>query len=436
MRVSHLIRALLIPDSVKNITPSDVMILRHDTDCGYLFEDKKYSQLADTLAMELREKGLSTLTVATPYSACDPGGCYNDPVSMNRITFLGNICSRALRYLWFGKKTTEISKGFRQWAWRRVIAKSKPKLVVGIQPPLELFEVCMSQGIPCYDLQHGIVLPEELYYAALLETLRLADQQVGVLCWDEATVRKIRKATEENPHVDTPLVGNLWVRRFRQPRVSDKLIQEAIDGAPLITGKPVILITLQWRLQELYRLRNVQETLSGWVMPEPLENIIRSTCDEFDWWIKMHPVAARSQEGKQQLDYLNRNFGGLAGVHFGSEVLNTPLPALMKFAHAHLTDSSACTLEATQFGLVTGLWNPIFEDPQVLKNWFPALEGTGEISFVKWQENEILRWLKAAIANVRPIGTAFEPTSQNLANWADAFTRRTLISGAAIEVLR
>jgi hypothetical protein len=436
MRVSRLISALLIPDSVGSISCADVVILRHDADCGYLFEGKKYSQLADTLALKLHENGLTTLTIATPYSAYDPGVCYNDPVSMNRITFLGNICARALRYLTFGRKTMQISRMLRQWAWRRVIAKSKPRLVVGIQPPLELFEVCMREGIPCYDLQHGVVLPEELYYAALVEILRFSDQQVGILCWDEATVRKIRAATEENPHVDTPLVGNLWVRRFLHPSSSDKLTQQAIGEAPLVTGKPVILITLQWRLQELYRLRNVQETLSGWVMPQSLENIIRSTCDEFDWWIKMHPVAIGSREGQQQLNYLTRTFGGLAGVHFGPEVLGTPLPALMKFAHAHLTDSSACTLEAQQFGLVTGLWNPIFEDTEVLKDWFPAVEGVGDIGFVNWQEDEILRWLKVVVKNARRAGTLFESESQNFASWASAFSRQTAVTGGAVEVLQ
>ena len=55
-------------DDTNNIPSVDVLLICHDADRGFEFNGKKYSQILDSINERLVAEGLSTITIASPFS--------------------------------------------------------------------------------------------------------------------------------------------------------------------------------------------------------------------------------------------------------------------------------------------------------------------------------------------------------------------------------
>lgn len=395
--MKSLIWSLLRADRTIDLVPADLLLLRHDLDCGYNHLGRRYSTLIDSIADIAKCSGFTATMVAKPYSVFSCEEFYRPPTTINR-RYLATTVSGRFKAIGRGSGHREAAQAtIRRSLWDRILDVVMPRAIVGIHTPIDLFAAADARSIPCHEMQHGVILADGEYYRELFPWMRVASSHSKVLCWDESTADRIDKVVGGAPRSHTAVVGNPWLNRFVTPIPGDTLAEEMRTRVPQCGKRPRILVSLQWKLDELYRARAQDSAGFDGIMPEAVREAILRTAGKYEWWIKLHPFIVGTTEERRQRRILEQRFGSLGSVRW-ADVASLPLPALLGEATLHLTDSSAATTEAAQIGVPTGLWNPMFRDRATLEDWFPAACRDGLAEPLVWEADRIVEWLGHAVA--------------------------------------
>ena len=397
LRLRSLFFAIFHEDGWHSLKKSDVLVVRHDADCGYIYNGVPYSPIIDTILEDCLYKNLRVQTVAKPFSRLVGDQAFSSPVAFNRIFFVIAVLVRVLSIFIGRSNGSRWGTSRKAAVWLSILKRVQPKVVIGIQPDLSLCRSCRALNIPVYDIQHGAIGKSDQWYGELLpKEAAESDLPSGFLCWDNQSARVLREwAPLRGVTVD--IVGNPWFQRFQYPSEKDVLVAEAMkDGHIFSDEKPVILISLQWGLHIHY----YPEKDFNKVMCNALASVVKRTHERYNWLLRLHPIQLTGDEGRYCEEYLSREFGGVSGVEWRKASL-IPLPLLLSQADLHITDMSAVVIEASWFGLPSALLNPYLNAGESLEGLYEFERESGIATVIEQSVNSIESWIEEKSASVR-----------------------------------
>lgn len=401
LNLTNIFQAIQLQDTWKNITPCDILLVRSDLHCGYIYQGKAYSPLIDSIADLCENSGLVTRTVAAPYSKLIGTLAYNTPVSYNRFALLISLF-RKIAWLILGRiKGEDRTNKLRAYFWGRVLEKTKPHCVIGIQPDVGLCRAGKMKGVPIYDLQHGVIdkghpkYTPGLSFPKHLPLLRndyhaeipIRDLPNGYLCWNEQSAALLRKwATLKG--IDVQIVGHVWFLRFLYPKKTDFLVQEAVNTGKIFKdNRPSILVTLAYDQDLFYQY----DGFNG-VMVDVLEKTILETAETYNWLLKLHPLQIRGSANKTTQSYLKHTFGHLASVDW-LVCSNMSLPVLLQQVDLHITDMSSVVIEASWMKIYSALLNKEFLPGGIYEHYFKYEKDLGMVVVLQQDTKKIKQWI-------------------------------------------
>lgn len=378
---THKFRTACLPDTWQQIKPCDVLLLRSDAKCGYKYKGKAYSPLYDSVGDLFINSGLVVSSVAAHFAALTGEKAHNSPVSYNRAALVQAIFRRlgTLGMVWANRQ--------RQYLWEKILDKAKPYCVIGNQPNVDLCRAGKNKGVRIYDLQHGVISDEHLWYGEKCRNMPANDLPDGFLCWDESSAEALRKWAPQKD-IDVRVVGNPWFLRFLVKDSGDSLVQEAlITGQIFSNDKPVILVSLQWGLDLYYNHKG----FNG-VMVDVLEKTILETADTYNWLLRLHPVQLRGPEKDRVQNYLARTFGHLTSVEW-KKCSEIALPIVLQQVDLHITEHSTVVVEAGWMGIYSALLNRHICSGGRLENIYSYERRLGMVDVLKHDKNIIKQWI-------------------------------------------
>lgn len=380
--LAHKLRTVYSLDTWQKIKPCDVLLFRSDINCGYQYKGKAYSPLYDSVGELFINRGLVVSSVAKHFAKLTGEKAHNSPVSYNRAALIQATFRR------FGTKGMAWANEQGQYLWERILDKAKPYCVIGSQPNVGLCRAGKVKGVRVYDLQHGIIADEHLWYGKKCRfDLSERDLPDGFLCWDESSAEALRKWAPQKD-IDVRVVGNPWFLRFLVKDPGDSLVQEALmTGRIFNNDKPVVLVSLQWGLDLYYKYKGFND-----VIVDALEKTILETADAYNWLLRLHPVQLRGPEKDRVQNYLSRTFGHLTSVEW-KKCSETALPIVLQQVDLHITEHSTVVVEAGWMGISSALLNSHICSGGRLENIYSHERGLGMAEVLKHDKNIIKQWI-------------------------------------------
>jgi hypothetical protein len=363
---------------LSKLTRTDIVLFCGDTDRGLSYSGKMYSQILDSLNQLFQHRGISTVTIAKPSSRIFGKGAFGNVISFNGMflrAYHGNYLLNKLG------STAGLNGNLVVKAWINIIRKANPVIIIGIQPPPELCIAAKACNIQIFDLQHGVISGEGYYGDIYRDEFENEGWPDCILCWDKQSKDWIEKNICQR--TVTRIVGNPWFLRFINPNSEDTLVSRFNNDVQILKdGKPVILVSLQWGLDE-----NSGEYVLG--MNNSLLNYIKEAGSDFTWWIRIHPVQLKDSANSNIAKNLKGEFRGCPNVSW-EECTEMPLPLVLKNVDLHITSHSAVTIEACWFGVKTALLNP---QKDLLYDYFDQQIMEGQADIVDSKINHINEWI-------------------------------------------
>lgn len=404
------ILGLFHKDTWQEIEECDVLLVRHDNDCGYTYHGKAYGQLIDSIGELFEQNDLFVQSIATSQSYILSDDAFFKPVSYRYSHSLITVSGYLRKILGFQKGEKWIAKE-RVKLWDEILKLSKTECVIGIQPDEYLCRACREINIPVYDLQHGVISDDHPWYGEEYRVDTPIEMlPTGFLCWDDQSVATLSRWAVQKG-IQVVKIGNPWFLRFMKADPDDELVQEAILTSGIQTcSKPTILISLQWGMKDHF-----QDVPNG-IMVDALETVILDTFNTYNWVLRLHPVQLRD---KNELE-LARSY--LIST-FGSEITNKwindsflPLPFTLRKVDLHITYASTIVIEAAWGGIRSGILNPRIKDADGFESYYVHERSLGIASVLPHDPEIIKQWIEDTLTKGRA-----EPTMDTTGEELDAF---------------
>lgn len=353
-----LINSVLHLKLIKNLKSVDILYLCHDNSRPFLIDGKYCSPLIDSINYQL--KNYSNYTVALPFSRYSGSKCYGNTINLNLYVF----SSVLKRFLISGSiKLLNPEKDPLIDFYSLLILKTNPKLIIGIQPSIEICIAARNIGVRIVDVQHGIISTSDInsYYSP---QKRFYFENQGwpdfIFCRNKQTLSEVQKIKKFSRGV---LIGNL-----------NKFFHENINPNPtqkkyFLNKKKTILVTLQPFYESIsYSRSNLH---NGIIFPTVVLNKIFSS--KYNFILRLHPsqILNKSLYAKY-ISAFNTMFSDRENVDY---VKNNSLPLEVSLSQSdlHITFNSASLFDAYDFGLKTILLD---ENIVRLRNYFGELIDT------------------------------------------------------------
>lgn len=406
-----MLRGCRVKDTWRTLNPCDVLLIRHDNDCGYVFQGKAYAHLLDSLGDLCAKKKLKLQSVATPFSVFVGAIAHYSPVSYNRAYSVVILCGQVTRLIKGTDIATQWTNSRQVALWCDILDKAKPKVVIGIQPNEYLCRAGKIKEIPVYDLQHGVINDDHRWYGAKYRISTPIDALPdGFLCWNAQAVATIAK-WGDNKGIRAIKLGNPWFLRFIQEDPEDLLVSEAVAKWEIYDNtRPYILVSLQWGMRNFH-----PDISSNGVLVDALERVILDTTDMYNWILRLHPVQIMGEERKTALRYLTDTFGE-EQTHRWLKYSQIPLPIVLRQADIHITYDSTVVTEAAWMGVRSALLNQQICKEGKFESYYSLERSIGMAEILPQDPEIIKQWMADTLAKGRAEST-FKDSSHAL----DAF---------------
>ena len=401
-------------DTWRALQPCDVLLVRHDVNCAYQYQDKAYAPLCDTLGDGFVQNGLTVGSVAKPFSRRAGVMAHYSPVTFNRAIFLTVLCGWALRLIrgrsfgvaWAHQRLTTL--------WINILEKAKSRCVIAIQPDKALCRAGKMKNIRICELQHGVIADDHPWYGERTRSdVSPMDLPNAILCWDVSSKRTLQKWMP-NKGIELAIIGNPWFSRFANPEPTDRLVHEVMSAKKICNNaKPTILFSLQWGMAQDY----FEADFNG-VMVAAIEGVILETHEEYNWLLRLHPKQLVGSERHATLSYLNRSFKNVAGVEW-ERCSQLPLPVVIQEADLHITDSSTCTVEAGWAGIRTGLLSKYFVDGGKYDSFYLHEREMGIAEILPQDKEAIKEWIQRTLCKGKAQSTLKDDYSHSLRKFVE-----------------
>jgi len=366
---------------LNKLHPAKVILVCHDADRSFLFNGEKYSPLIDSINERLKQEGVEVLAISLPY-ANPLNRNYGYVVNVNGLIARATVLQKFFKF--FGKKLHS-HFCFKSYSWGIVLDRVRPRVIIGINPPIELCIAAKSRGLWVADVQHGIISDEGYYGLVFRENTIQEGWPSCILCWDLSS----KKWIEENVGTKTSarLIGNPWFIRFINSSINDELVSGFLEKKKQSRQSlKKILITLQWGPETFPKYHNT-------CMPMELFDFIKEYDIGIDWWIRLHPAMIQGNNYSAAFTKLQNEFGACTNV-FWEESTNLPLPVVLTKIDLHITVASATAIEAAWFGIKTALLGNAGIIDEDLRKWFSREINCGIAEIVPLEKNTLRQWIE------------------------------------------
>lgn len=394
-RYLTLLQSISQKDTWDQIEPCDILLIRHDHNCGFFFKDRAYAQIIDSFGEQCEIKGLKINSIATPFARYTGKKATFSPLSCNRIMFFYTIFGKILSIITGKKYSNNWSNSKKIDIWSKILERGKPRYVIGIQPDKNVCIACKGEGIPVFDLQHGVFSDEDEYYGSKFHTIfSRSEVPDGFLCWDTESASIIQNwAAKENIQVYT--VGNPWFQRFLYPRFNDALVNQARTDIGEITDKrPRILVSLQGGLSDKY------SDISDNIMNRSLRKVIQNTENTYSWHLRLHPIQMYGYERISTITYLRKTFGNQK-THQWVQESSIALPVILDQTDLHITHHSSVVIEAAWMGIRSAIISECVRDGEKYDALFLRERKQGLAELVRNDPESIQQWISATLIRGR-----------------------------------
>jgi hypothetical protein len=394
-------------DTWRQLTACDVLLVRHDHNCGYTYHGQAYAHLVDSFGDLCERRRLTVGSVAIPFSKLVGERAYHSPVFYNQSLIHIYLAGIIVRLLNGGNRGKAWIASQRVDLWCRILERAKPRCVIAIEPQEDLCQAGKRLKIPVYDLQHGVIEGQKYRESYGLETPveKLPD---GYLCWDDHSAAAVSGwATKRGIRVLT--IGNPWFLRFIRARSDDLLVREALAGGEILNDdRPCILVSLTWAFAQVF----YPDGGSNGVMEDSLERVILDTAESYNWVLRLHPVQLRGRERERVVRYLLSTFGA-ERTQYWLSASEIPLPVVLMKVQLHITNESAVVTEAAWSGVRSGVISDRLGRDGKYPTLFSYERSTGMAEILPRDAGAIRQWISLALAKerVEPIPAT---TSRNL----------------------
>lgn len=344
-----LLRYFVIPDSWRKLEPCDVLLLAHNNDRALNINGKSYSQLIHTIRYYLEKEGIKCSGISTLFDIKSYKHNYYEDKTIN-VVFLFNIIKAVIKSLFVKQAFSEIKINSEVTIWNKILRKTQPKLIIGIQPYDSLCMACHHLGIKIFDFQHGAITENGPYYGRELYFNKdLTRLPTGYLCWNNESAEILNKWCSHK-NIQVEVLGHPWLYRFRKNDDSDFLLKNIFKTRTFNTNQKRILISLQWGLDEIYPDYFNKNDI---IHPALLDTIHRLD-SEVMWLIRLHPIQMKSKKIFQNIKKIFKNNHSI-DIDWSSI---QPLPVVLSLCHGHITWDSYVVVEAAQFSVKSYVINP------------------------------------------------------------------------------
>lgn len=398
------ILGLFHKDTWQELEECDVLFTRHYYELNYVFKEKAYGSLIDSMHDICRQKGIVAYTIDKPHSKNIGQKAYYPSFSFNRSYAIYTI---------IGKFIGIVNKKFgRDWLishkvqlWLEILLKAKPKVIIGLQPDEFLCQACFIHNIPVYDLQHGVILDQQSWYGSeFRKDTHKGELPSGFLCWDDQSVATIKKWAD-NKGIRALKIGNPWHIRYLKSVPDDILVSKAYKEAEIIHDtRPSILVSLQWGMSK----HNPESTSNG-VIADALEAAILDTIEDYNWILRLHQVQIQGIEKEYVMQYLTSTFGKEIAEYWLSSS-RIPLPVILRNVKLHITHYSSVVKEAAWLGVRSGILK------QTSSCFFSYELSLGIAEIIPVDPNQITKWIATTLHKGRG-----KPTLNITGNEIDEF---------------
>ena len=368
-----------------------------------------YAHLIDSFGDLCIKRTLKVQAFATPLSVLVGIQAHHSPVSYNQAHIITELFQQMIRLIKGADIAAEWAKSHRMAIWSNILDKTKPKIVVGVQPDEFLCRAGKKRGIPVYDLQHGVIADEHPWYGENYRTsIPTEDLPDGFLCWDEQSVATIARWADKKG-IRVIRVGNPWFLRFLQDDPNDHLVYEAVTQWKTHNdARPSILVSLQWGM-----LR--PEISSNGIIVDALEKVILETTNKYNWILRIHPVQLRSEERRTVLKYLAETFGPEKAQGW-LKSSQDPLPIVLHQADLHITYNSTIVIEAGWMGVRSVLLDQKIYNGGDSESYYTHERSIGMAKALPLNPDIIKNWIADILVKDRA-----EPTLKDTSLVLDAF---------------
>lgn len=403
-RVLVVCRCLFNTGELNHAEKAKILLLCHDNNRGYNYNGKKYSQLLDTINEKLMARGVKTITLATPLSFIDPSSAFGNVLIINGLLLRAILLDKLIYHV-TGKARVD---NYRVKAWTRIFRKIEPAVVIGIQPTPEMCIAARAENVVIYDLQHGLVGNDAGYYG---NSYRDKYGQRGwpdcILCWDQESADVIGKCTGSS--VKFKVVGNPWFMRFKFVSSDDDLVAIATNSLCNDSASKIILVTTQWGMGQHHGFH-----VSG--IPQSLLDTMRMQRQGVTWWLRLHPVQIQEPAKSSLYKQLEFEFSGCNNVVW-EPCSESPLPVVLSKVSLHLTSHSGVTVEASWYGIPTGL---LYDRRDLLNEWLSKEISTGIAEILNADSKSINDWIDRNLSKSKHVfDCSNDLTKRNFAQFID-----------------
>lgn len=365
-----------------NLRSSDVMLLCNDSSRSFTYNGKKYAPILDTINDILINSGLSTISVARPYSFLKPNQVYGNSVTVNGMHSRAALIEKFI-LLFKNRKVKQGSQIID--VWLKILKKINPKIIIGIQPSRELCIAAKSMGIWIADFQHGVITDDNYYSLKYREIYEQNGWPSCILCWDASSKNWIEKNYSE--YVNSVVIGHPFVDRFVNKDPNDDLVRDSVFRLNFTDSESKnVLYTAQWQKSKKLTPEAVGVT-------DFIQSMISTTDHDIKWWIRIHPVSMKKFGKNNVFKLMGKLFKGNSNVVWDSSTLE-PLPLLLCKANLHVTYYSAATKEAALFSKKTAL---IAAKTDKVLDWFSHEIESGLATTVSQDTMILCDWINKNI---------------------------------------
>jgi hypothetical protein len=388
MRWDDLVTTIRTPSDIDQVKPCIALLCRKDVHCSHVFQGRAYAPLIDSVGDRLRAKGASVSEIALPFSRLVGPLAYGNPHNFHRTLLIELLKAKAASIL----KPSSAGRGraaAQVAIWRKILQRSRPRVVIGIMPSEPLCLAGHEAGIPVLDLQHGVISEQHPWYgAAYRATCPPETLPHGFLVWDAASARVLDTWTRARG-ISVEVIGNPWFHRFHRSETDDLVVKDALASSRVFAGdKPTMLFSMQHGQHPRYSSGRHTRYL-----PEAVEQLIDATRLEYRWLLRLHPVQLNGVEREGVLRYLGERFGRHENVDW-QRASRIPLPALLKQVDLHITDLSSLIIEASWMGVPSAILSPDIHDGRPYSAYFLEQRANGAAFAVPMEAQSIQAWIR------------------------------------------
>lgn len=374
-----LVNALLYSDSRKLIS-SDILFSCNDHFRTATVDDLKFAPIIDSFIHDLDNR-VSHLTLAAPFSKNFGASCYGNTVMYNRIILIAFI-KRLLKTGSFHNKctTANVNNDPLVKAWIYILRKVNPKIVIGVNPSVELCIAAKELNIWTADMQHGVIAPFNYYSQEKRARFEQRGWPNAILCWDQ----------HSKDFVDTTIGQYVIAKEIGHPGLSSKVRKKLFgissNGSKISNKGIPVLVTLTRGVPVGQELDPFFEEIG---IPGSLVFFIKEHGADFNWKMRLHPGQLMKTKDKvyKRLGELFKDHPNVEWQECSEESLYMALSKSI----AHITYNSAATRIAALNHLKTAVLD---QDMPTVTSYFGDLIDQQLVEIISCENStELKKWI-------------------------------------------